>query len=621
MKKILLLVIYFLLFTTPVQAEEEKFETKQTVNYTVYENGITQVIENITLKNKTDEFRPSEYSIEISLKDTTNVRVSDQDGPVTPKVEKQDGKTSITFQFNSRVIGKDKELSFVVSYETKELAVQKGTIWEVSIPGIADKTNFKEYLVNLTVPEKLGTAAYIKPNKNLDNRKLTWSKEEIPKGGMIISFGEFQTFRFDLSYQLKNPRLYPIKTEIALPPNTNYQNILINDLSPKPMNVVIDKDGNWLAQYQIPPLSELPIKAVGIAQLFLNPQKSEDLSPDEIISYTAPQKFWEVADSSINDLAKVLKTPANIYNHVVSELAYDYSKLEKGGGRVGAANVLKNKNSAICMEFTDLFIALARAANIPAREVNGFAYTQDVNLRPLSLVNRDKGDILHAWPEYYNSEKNSWIMVDPTWGNTTGGLDYFNILDFDHLTLVVKGKDSQYPIPAGGYKTEKTKEARDVNVTLGQAGDLTVKEQQEFEILLPQKIPPFIPIQGQVKVLNRGNTLLPARTMTISKLGERMTSQLIGVPQIPPYGQQLIPFSFPAGSIFSQEKVIIRAEDQFNKTESAINISLLTLVDDWRLLVAGGVIIGGSLFYLTFKTWRLHLARQKQEDTLRGKGP
>jgi len=43
-------------------------------------------------------------------------------------------------------------------------------------------------------------------------------------------------------------------------------------------------------------------------------------------------------------------------------------------------------------------------------------------------------------------------MVDPTWGNTTGGVDYFNTFDFDHLAFVVKGISSTYPVPAGGYK-------------------------------------------------------------------------------------------------------------------------------------------------------------------------
>src|SRR3989344_2583826 len=115
------------------------------------------------------------------------------------------------------------------------------------------------------------------------------------------------------------------------------------------------------------------------------------------------------------------------------------------------------------MEFTVLFIALARAAGIPAREVNGFAYTQNEKERPLSLVK----DVLHAWPEYYDSDIQTWVMVDPTWGNTTGGVDYFYTLDFDHFAFVIKGVNSSYPIPAGGYKISQDLQTKDININFG----------------------------------------------------------------------------------------------------------------------------------------------------------
>jgi transglutaminase-like putative cysteine protease len=55
----------------------------------------------------------------------------------------------------------------------------------------------------------------------------------------------------------------------------------------------------------------------------------------------------------------------------------------------------------VCLEFTDLFIAIARAAGIPAREIDGFGYTQNAINRPISIDE----DILHAWPEYYDTAK------------------------------------------------------------------------------------------------------------------------------------------------------------------------------------------------------------------------
>ena len=161
-------------------------------------------------------------------------------------------------------------------------------------------------------------------------------------------------------------------------------------------------------------------------------------------------------------MALELKTPEAIYDYVVKTLKYDYSRVRANVERLGALAALKSPNTAICMKFTDLFIALARASGIPAREINGYAYTENPQIQPLSLV----ADVLHAWPEYYDKEEKVWIPIDPTWGSTTGGVDFFNKLDLRHFTFVIHGKDSVKPYAAGSYKLG-TNPQKDVFVSFG----------------------------------------------------------------------------------------------------------------------------------------------------------
>jgi hypothetical protein len=87
--------------------------------------------------------------------------------------------------------------------------------------------------------------------------------------------------------------------------------------------------------------------------------------------------------------------------------------------------------------------------NIPAREINGYGYTKNRAVQPQNTTT----DTLHAWPEYWSDTEKNWISVDPTWGNTTGGVDYFNKLDFSHITFVRHGLEDSYPLPAGAYKS------------------------------------------------------------------------------------------------------------------------------------------------------------------------
>jgi transglutaminase-like putative cysteine protease len=63
-----------------------------------------------------------------------------------------------------------------------------------------------------------------------------------------------------------------------------------------------------------------------------------------------------------------LKTPENIYKFVTNNLSYNYYRVKPDVERLGAKDALANPDEAICTEFTDLFITLARSAGIPARE-------------------------------------------------------------------------------------------------------------------------------------------------------------------------------------------------------------------------------------------------------------
>jgi hypothetical protein len=67
-----------------------------------------------------------------------------------------------------------------------------------------------------------------------------------------------------------------------------------------------------------------------------------------------------------------------------------------------ALDVLDNK-AGDCTEHSLLFVTLARAAGIPAREVGGVAYLDGE--KPLFGW--------HAWAEIHNGKQ--WVSVDPTW--------------------------------------------------------------------------------------------------------------------------------------------------------------------------------------------------------------
>ena len=162
---------------------------------------------------------------------------------------------------------------------------------------------------------------------------------------------------------------------------------------------------------------------------------------------------------------------------------------------MGAVAALQNPDQAICMEFTDLFIALSRAAGIPAREIDGYAYTENPQLQPLGLV----ADVLHAWPEYYDKDKGVWIPIDPTWASTSGGIDYFNKLDLRHFTFVIHGESSVTPYPPGSYKLGPNPQ-KDVYVSFG-----TLPENRITNLNVSISPVRTLPFLNSIYLVNIGN--------------------------------------------------------------------------------------------------------------------
>jgi len=108
-----------------------------------------------------------------------------------------------------------------------------------------------------------------------------------------------------------------------------------------------------------------------------------------------------VADSS--DVWQVAKDINRwVYRNLAKELVDTVTALDALHERRGE-----------CQSHTYLFTALARAAGIPTRIVNGLVYSKEY-----------EGFLYHAWPEVYVGE---WRALDPTFGQ--------DLVDATHIKL------------------------------------------------------------------------------------------------------------------------------------------------------------------------------------------
>ncbi len=601
-KKLLLALLFLiiLIFVTPRAAyADDEFDISAQTTYQVAESGVTHVVEVISIKNKTEYVYTPSYTISLGFDDVTNLKTFNATGSIPSILKETDERKSIELNFPSRTVGVNQVNRFTISYDTKDIARDKGSILEVSIPGLAEPSNFSEYSVTLLVPQSFGSPSVIKPTHPVSN-PLRFTRDQIGTSGINVIFGNEQFYKLDLTYHITNPKLVPVKTEIALPPNTAYQEVRINSINPKPADVYEDSDGNFLAVYNLDPRENLDIKATVLVKTISTPSFSSGQATTSLSS----SRYWEVGDPEIKRIASTLKTPKEIYDYVVKKLSYDYEKIGDNNVRIGAKNVLNQPEFSVCLEFTDLFVTLARAAGIRARAIEGYASTTDSKLRPLSLVD----DVLHSWPEYYDETSRKWIMIDPTWGNTTRGVDYFNTFDFDHITFAIKGANSTYPVPAGGYKTEA--ESKDVYVETIEKSEFFDKNELDVEVNFPDQVLPGLSVTGDVIITNKGNAPVYNKILQVNT-GLTPNFSEYKIDKILPYGSETIRIGFNKTRVLTNSKYEVKIAIDGIVKETIINVALFP---DISLIMLGGVLIIGSITtaIITYKTWSLYLSKRKK---------
>ena len=529
---LLAFILSYKLLVVTTYAQDYKADYQ--VDYYLTENGNelnAKAIFNIRITNYRADIYVNKFGISFPKSfPVQNLKAYDDKAELIPKVLSDESNTRIDLEFSDPNTGKNSVNNFKLEFNQSNLFKINGSVWEVILPTI-ESDQREAYIVTVHLPAsstKKITIAKPKPTIVTDNT-ITWDN---PRTRTIYAvFGSEQLYDLELTYNLENPKLYPVYTEITIPPETVYQKIFFQSLAPMPVNVYLDDDGNYLARYNLKPKEKKKVIFKGIAQLSVNPR--EDVRPYFRSVFGQQKKYllnkdpnWDVNIKKLNQLTN-LKTVNDIYYYSVKKLSYNYKKLTEKITRLGADKVLDNPTLAVCMEFTDLFIALAREKGVYSREIQGYGFSNDPQLRPLSLIS----DVLHSWPEYFDDKSQIWISVDPTWENTSG-IDYFNSFDLNHIAFAIHGKKSTEPLPAGMFKIENS---RDVIVKATSQKPQPISELLIVSTNVPKTIIDNKQAKAKFTIQNTGNMALYNETLQIQSQDMSFSPSVIKIPVIIPY--------------------------------------------------------------------------------------
>ncbi len=529
----------------PVLANEFKIDYK--VDYYLTEPELdsgTKVSFKVKITNQTIDSYIKKFSLLFPKSfQIGNIKAEDDFKVVDPVLSTDNNKQVITAEFSNPVTGLNEQNTLYVTFIQYDLFKVNGNVWEVILPTIDRSDTPGDY--NITVHLPPGTKKQISISKPIPTHvtinEVIWNN---PVNKTVYAvFGDSQNYQMDLRYHLSNPNLTRVYTDITFPPDTLYQKVYVETISPLPNITFSDEDGNFIGRYYLNPKEDKTIYFKGGVSVYSKPRT--DIQ-EQIHSEFLNQKKYLLSGTNLWKIEALppsadLDSIAKIYSFTKDTLQYNYKRIDTDITRLGSDVALQYPDQAVCTEYSDVFIALLREKGFYSREMQGYGFSNDPELRPLSV----NSDILHSWPEYFDSEKKIWVSVDPTWEDTSG-IDYFNSFDLNHIVFVIHGKKADYPYPAGSYK--RSAEEKDINIA-AVSTDFVENKKQVVTIL-----PLHMPGSGKntytirLNIQNKGNTFIRNYPLTLELKGVEVKNPTITIPLLVPFEKKELGYQYVAPS-------------------------------------------------------------------------
>lgn len=586
-----LICLFVYLVVPAVQAAD--FKTSYAIDYFIKEDdpqNYTKTAYTIKLTNLQPDLIIKKYTLSFPKSfGIGNMSAKDDKGSIIPQIVEKDRNIEVSFELNSPVAGLNEVNTLYLDFLQKNIFRSKGTIWEVFIPTLESKADDLYSISVYLPPGKHKKLSLAKPSPDVVSfDKVVWNRN-VGKSIYAV-FGEVQNYSLDLTYHLTNPNIYRVYTDIAFPPDTLYQQVLVSSINPKPDLVFSDTDGNFMGRYTLNPKEEKTVIFKGTARISTQPRteyRAFSKNQFEVQQKTLfnAHKYWKLNSETPVQSSSVY----DHYDYTIKTLTYNFNRVITGNSRMGATEALQFPDQAVCTEYSDLLIASARQRGLFVREIQGFAFANEQELRP---VQQDTSDILHSWVEYYDIKKDIWVPIDPTWEDTSG-IDYFNSFDFNHIVFSIHGKKADYPFPAGSYRSNF--EGKDVKVEpVGTAQETVMAVAGELSsAALPQTDDAF---GVEFTLKNTGNVSQWDIPLTIAVQNASLQKKSFTVSHLLPGEEkkEVIVFT-PKGSLLSQDVKIEILKDGKSLTTKVIKVpTILTTIKGNALplaLIALGIII------------------------------
>ena len=585
-KKILLISSIFLLlssFSNKVQAADSfkvysdfhHVWSSTTINSTIY----------LTITSEKESTLLTYYTITIPDENISpKVFSINRNKALEPTIHRRKGAIDMVVDLENTPISPKKPVTLKITYSFKNSSNDLTLISSVN-----DTTTRK---FSFTYPTYKGEVTWSSsPIQSI--RQIANNTEvitAIPNTTTVkMLLGQGVVYSYTVDRNLVNTGDEMILSEISLPLNNSRQHLLIDNIEPIPEKAYKDIDGNYILQYSVAPQSNMDVNVSG----FLLMKKSS--YPFQQTYNIEKNSIWKISDISLirninryikeygldisetfsdvkeldNDKKEILYK--SIYQYVVENLKPNTLTIGSltGSERLTGQEVLLKQTHSTSEAYADAIISIYRQYQIPARLVIG--YVSDIS-------NYTPDGMYHYWAEYFDSEKNDWIPVDPFLQDYSS-TNLWQRDMHDHISLIYRYSNPNTPkLP---YFTENDFKIDKVDDTPEVVHDFDL----DF-IFEPYKISnPYL--KGSIGITNTGNTVLDL--FTISKSQPDLTEYIDYIENnsqniLLPSQSHQIKFNIPSEDINEQIYAVVNALSGTQEIEDRYVEDSIEVVEDNRNL-------------------------------------
>lgn len=494
-----------------------QISTSLQITFTLNEEG-TKVSEEITLTNNNDTSTAvSSYNLVLGTAEPEDLTVELEGNGLDFDVKKQAGLTQIVIDLDNEILEADQSLKINLSYIDKSLVYVKGSRLAVAIPKFSADASLNVVALKMLVPKSWGGINYSSlsytTKESGEFTEITFSEDFKEEKDIFMTFGNSEYYEMTLKYRITNNKQARIVKKITVPNDTSTQSVYWSGINLPPDYSYKDFDGNHVINYILEPGEEENVILKFIIKEQISNEDQIEITPldeDEVFEYTDSDVFWGTNDPEIVALSKKLITGKRtnlakseaILEYVTDKLVYsDEVVLDSTSERRGGLGSLNNPTGVICQSYVDLFVTLARSADIPTRAVSGFAFPDTDRIQELP------NGVLHSWVEIWD-ENLGWVELDPTWEDTSE-LPYRGNLGLGHLRWVTYGKSSTKPDLPVGYNLIPTQNGLNVTTSI-----TPLRKTEEYNIVASD--------ESNISLINSTN---PNLSITVENTGNVVLSQ------------------------------------------------------------------------------------------------